>query len=129
VIAALTTPHLTVAAHLANFIRLAVMFAGGGVIGSGAVILAARARFYKTLQMPTAVRAMYVLTAMNTLVLAYVVMVLVDRWDAAAIGWPTLGAGVIFAVKAWFFYLLRDFGLAQERDLMLGDSAWLPDRQ
>lgn len=103
--------------ELANLARIFVIFSGGAVVGAGAGILRARARFYGSIGIVSLERAMYALLVVNVLALSYVSLTLVsDRWDEP-LSWRWGLAVLIFAAKAWFFRLLNAGMLKQEAAL------------
>jgi hypothetical protein len=100
--------------------RIIVVLTGGCVIGAGFAILLARRRFYQDADLPMAARAMLSLCAVNTLVLAYVTAVLVERWGEN-LSWRWVLALAIFALKGWFFHDLRATEIEQERRRLYGE--------
>jgi hypothetical protein len=103
----------------ANIARTFTIAFGGSVVGAGSIILIERARFYRRLRLPRAVRAMYLLIAMNALVLTYIALGLIGHWGDDMTYRVPLSI-VIFAVKAWFFLDLRHVGMDQERRILYG---------
>jgi hypothetical protein len=92
------------------------------VVGGGSVILLERARFYGRAGLPTGVRAMYSLLAVNIVVMTYIAATLVARWHSP-LSWRTYLAVFVFALKAVFFRQLRILGVAQEERLAEVESA------
>jgi MFS family permease len=111
-----------VSGDLANALRVLVIFGGGAVIGGGSVILAERARHYRQMELGQAVKAMWALIAVNALVLGFITLGLLDRWDAV-LSWRWAFAIAIFALKGLFFYWLRSVGLEQERRALFVDPS------
>jgi hypothetical protein len=65
---------------------------------------------------------MWALIAVNALVLGFITLGLLDRWDAV-LSWRWAFAIAIFALKGLFFYWLRSVGLEQERRALFVDPS------
>lgn len=105
--------------HLADAFRVVTVAFGGFVVGGGFAILRERARYYGRNKLTVAVHCMQVLAVMNALVLTYVTLVLMDRWNEA-LSWRWGFAVLIFASKSYFFVLLRRVGVEQEMRAAMG---------
>lgn len=103
----------------ANLLRTLVLVAGGIVVGLGCNVLHDRARFYTRADIAGAASTMYLLAAVNALVMAYIAATLLSRWDDE-LSWRFFLAIAIFVMKALFFRGLRAIGLEQERRALFG---------
>lgn len=99
---------------LDNVVRVGVLIVGGAIVGAGWVVLGERSAFYHRLGIRDASRAMLALSIVNLLVMTFIALVLIDRWDHA-LSWRTGLATAVFASKATFFFLLWRTGVEQER--------------